>query len=242
MNSKKAKFIAFIFFVAISIGGSRFYGSKTPNTFTLLNHQGEISYEIKGESTFNTLEDTYINLSSGATVKTSEDSFAHLYIDSKTIITLDENTEVQVIVEDRWIELKIEEGKIWNRILEGDNGKEYIVSYQDFRFNTNEAIFSVDTTSASNNIIIKDNQIEISQFDKDKIVFKSILKDNRALTLEKDLKEPIIIPKEIEKSLWYRRNNYIDGSILNSIDRINSKNFTEEFSIIFENVDTYLGI
>jgi hypothetical protein len=146
---------------------------------------------------------------------TFKESSAYIILPDNSLISLDENTEVNVEIEQGNIKIQQYSGKTWNRVESLKNGNKFEVEAIDTRITAEGTIFGIEVFPESITTNIEDG----------KVVFQAT---NNQITLEEDQSATSSLgtatKKEMDNTLkvsrWYVRNKVLDVMKRSSLDNI----------------------
>lgn len=229
---KKLLFLGFslIVIVIIVAAATMLFLLKKEETFTLLTESGTVLYKKDGEE-YTQVATMSIELPNKTYIKT-EKAYAHVILPDKSMISLDQNTEIQIVLENNSTLIKQLIGKTWHRIQTVLSDEEYSVTtstaiasvrgtkfYVDSSETDSTFVYSIEDTVAVAQVI-PDHEIETLKYTNvDDGYIAEVPKDP-------DQEIPVFLGYiEIDKDIWYKRNLMIDklfdtGNLDNILDMI----------------------
>jgi hypothetical protein len=202
--------------VIIALLGTAYIVTKDkPHSFYLIKEEGTVMYKYDESGIYATLNQDEISLPKGSNVMIFEESSAYIILPDNSLISLDENTEVNVEIEQGNIKIQQYSGKTWNRVESLKNGNKFEVEAIDTRITAEGTIFGIEVFPESITTNIEDG----------KVVFQAT---NNQITLEEDQSATSSLgtatKKEMDNTLkvsrWYVRNKVLDVMKRTSLDNI----------------------
>lgn len=185
--------------------------------FTLYREDGVVFYKLPGDTGYTQLESDEKALTSGSVVKT-ETGYAHIVFPDKSMMSLDQNTEIQVNLDDENVSVTQLIGNTWHRVQELSSGDEYTIETATAVAAVRGTTFAVESTVDQTDIYVTEDEVEISQYFTEEN--KKILKNTQMLPNGKFISVPdfrvteeisiVDTPENIRESVWYKRNTVID--------------------------------
>ena len=187
--------------------------------FDLYKEEGQISYKADANSSYQDLREDEIELADKSFIKTSVGALAHVIFNDNSMISLDENTEIQVNYSGTSRDIAQTSGNTWHRIQKLTDNSAYQVETSNTLATVRGTIFGVkieDPTQTS--IYVTESQVEVSQttLENDKKVKKAtqMVQEGKQLGItkfDKDKKLDLTdISEEEKNSPWFKRNKVID--------------------------------
>lgn len=188
--------------------------------FMLIKESGSIEYKIAGEYT--KLDDDEIELPSGSFVKTG-DGVAHILLQDNSLISLDNNTEIQLKIENEKTDLLQLAGNTWNRIEKLSSGNGYQVQTPTTIAAVRGTEFGVLVPeSEQSDIFVLDSTVKVGKLKLENGVAdfadSNDLEKGRWYKYDHGETEINDIPEELTQSNFYKKNLLLND-ILNNTDK-----------------------
>jgi hypothetical protein len=187
--------------------------------FSLYREEGEVSYKSNLESSYQALSDEEIQLADKSFIKTGVGALAHVIFEDNSMISLDENTEIQVLYDNTSRNIAQNSGNTWHRIQKLTDNSAYQVETSNTLATVRGTIFGVKVENpAQTSLYVLESKVEVSQtaLENGKKVNKNtqMVTDGKHIGVPDfgDNKNPLLtdIPEEKKQSVWFKRNRFID--------------------------------
>jgi hypothetical protein len=208
------KKIAVVIVIALSLGTILVLSKDRNQSFYLIKEEGEIFYKLPTNPEYTQLLQDEISLTVGSSIRTDRYSSAHVLLPDNSLISLDENTEVTVDINEENVKITQMNGKTWNRVETLSHGHSYDVVNNSIRASANGTVFGfrIENTSAITNV--EEGIVALSIGDS-----AVLLEENEAgTTTDKATKGNI--SDDFKKTRWYIRNKIIDVVKRSGLDNI----------------------
>lgn len=187
----------------------------TVSKFTLIKESGDVQFKKNG--TYEKMQADEIELENKTFVKTTE-GLAHVFLPDNSMISLDNNTEVQILVSSNNTEIMQLAGSTWHRVKKLTSSDNYQVETPTALATVRGTKFAVETTNKNSEIYVTQSVVEVGQLDTS--TGEKVWKNRKNLTLNKlasvqDIKtrngfELNDIPESKKQLRWFQRNQSID--------------------------------
>ena len=228
MNKKVGCFLLTLIFGCLLffvLGSVFFYLSLQNNSQILLyKESGEVSYKSE-TGTYQKLLDDSISIKDGSYIKTG-DGYAHVIFADNSMMSLDQNTEVQILVENDSIDIMQLVGNTWHRVQTLTQGKSYQVDTQNAIAAVRGTKFAIEKDREDDyhtNIYSIEDSVSTTGKPVGKIdaigTAVDISEGYYAFIYTGSEIETKSISKEIQNSSWFTKNYWIDQIYDNYIDK-----------------------
>jgi hypothetical protein len=194
--------------------------AKSEEQAVLVLESGLVTFKLPGSETYQTLaqEETYIP--NGSFIKTEKDSYARVFFPDNSLVSLDQQTEIQVVYNNSEITIQQLIGKTWNRVQTVAKGGSFKVETPNTIAAVRGTVFGVEVDQDQNSSVnVDESEVEVSSFELDKEGKVKILK---TIKLNKDqftrvqkakllaeLKSEGLLEDQ-KLTFWYIRNKILD--------------------------------
>lgn len=190
--------------------------NNDPAKFILVKELGNVMYKADSTDEYIELLDAEIELSSGSFIRTGEDSYARIFLADNSLISLDQDTEIQVVI-DKGSSVAIDQllGNTWHRVQTVLNGNEYKVNTMNTIAAVRGTIFGVNVLNdETSEVFVIDSLVDVSAHENGSVIdtvgvqpgeLANVLPDNNSIKIT--IKT---IPEELKDSYWYKRNMMVD--------------------------------
>lgn len=216
--------IALILIVG-SLAGFMFLKNQNKNVQDLVLYKDTGSIMYKTESGNYTPVDSDKKLvPNHSFIKTGTDGLAHLILPDKSMISLSQNSEMQVNYDSGTTKILQTLGNAWFRIQKLAGKNDFTVETSTTVATVRGTIFAVES-GKEDVVYVTESSVEIAQLkDQDGKKTKEnvqTLTENKLATITKDQKDPakiVDIPEEKKNSTWFKRNQIIDKEFKQGIN------------------------
>lgn len=184
-------------------------------TFTLLIEKGTVYYKEEGKE-YVKAEGQTLELPNNAYLKT-EGAYAHVILPDKSMISLDQNTEILITFDGNSTEIKQFLGKTWHRVHTLTQDEDYTVTTSTAVAAVRGTKFNVDSADPLATYVYSiQDTVEVAQLESgkgtDELTYRSVSDGYIAEVVQKPVEEiPVFLAYiEIDKDAWYKRNLLID--------------------------------
>ena len=181
--------------------------------FLLVLEAGEVSFRSEGGE-YERLDLEEVELVSGSYVKTGGDGLAHVVLQNNSVVSLDNNTELQVNISEEKTSVFQLIGSTWNRI---ENISGYEVQTSDIVAAVRGTVFAVDISPDGSDVTVIESEVEVSDY---RVVdgVRQLLNSKRVpagkfLKFRSQLLDVVDIPEEILRRRWYLQNISLDSEL-----------------------------
>jgi len=218
--------------------------------FNLYKEEGQISYKAYSNASYQELKDDQIELADKSFIKTGVGALAHVIFNDNSMVSLDENTEIQVNYTGASRDIAQTSGNTWHRIQKLTDNSAYQVETSNTLATVRGTIFGVKVENPTQtSLYVIEHQVEVSQtaLENGKKINKAtqMVQEGKHLGIPDfggDKKPDLTdIPEEKKNSPWFKRNKLIDGDYkqeqgLKLIQKIkNDANFKQKLKNIKDN-------
>ncbi|KKQ36312.1 MAG: lipoprotein LipL45 [candidate division WS6 bacterium GW2011_GWA2_37_6] len=212
--------VLFLLIGTTAVMGNLVFTEKSKNTeFTLVKETGTIYYKSQDDTDYKELDKTEITLTSGSFVKTDKDSYAKIFLEDNSLISLDQSTEIQLDLKESSTNINQLVGRTWNRVRTVSKGGEYEVKTPNAIAAVRGTIFGIDAINNDHSIaFVIENSVDVSRYEKkgdEQNILETIglspdematiIRDDKSFRIEKQE-----IPDEFKNDFWFKRNTIID--------------------------------
>ncbi|MBI2103764.1 FecR domain-containing protein [Candidatus Woesebacteria bacterium] len=216
---KSLLIIGIVLIILIVVGGVFVLRNRIgrSQTLTVFKDSGEVLYKPEGGE-YSSIDADEFEIPNKSFVKTGEDGLAHVVLPDDSIISLSENSEMQInydIATGVFQSL----GSAWFRVQKLVGGAKFTVETPTAIAAVRGTIFGVERPVADGEEVsyVTDGSIEIAQLkeqDEEKVRQNSQeLGENKLAkirTVDQGAPEVIDIPEEKRQTPWFRRNEIIN--------------------------------
>jgi len=201
--------------------------SSTPNSnlvqdvqFELYKETGQVSFKAENQDNFETLEADQTTLKNKSFVKTGADTLAHIIFSDNSMISLDKNTEVQVVFEAKNRNILQSTGNSWHRLRKITEGGNYQVETSNTLATVRGTIFGLKIEpNLDSGVYVLENQVQVDQtaLENGKKVVKNtqLVAENKHLNVPNFDEANEIILTDISDAKkntdWFERNRLLDS-------------------------------
>lgn len=187
--------------------------------FNLYKEEGQISYKADSNSSYQDLNEEQIELPDKSFIKTSIGALAHVIFNDNSMISLDENTEIQVNYSATSRDIVQTSGNTWHRIQKLTDNSAYQVETSNTLATVRGTTFGVKIENPTQtSLYVTESQVEVNQtaLENGKKVKKATQMVNEGKHLgipdfggdkKPDLTD---ISAEKKNTPWFKRNKVID--------------------------------
>jgi len=181
-------------------------------TFTLIKESGKVEFK-KSIENYQTLENDEIDLPSKSFVKTSEGE-AHVVFGNNSMLSIDKNSEVEIIVDNQNTLINQLSGSTWNRVKKLTGSENYQVETPTALATVRGTKFGVELSknpSEISGIYLVESKIDVAQKSSKKTETlnpKEYL-EVKPNTQENSVKSGELLDENFQ-GRWYKRNRLID--------------------------------
>ena len=160
--------VLFLLIGTTAVMGNLVFTEKSKNTeFTLVKETGTIYYKSQDDTDYKELDKTEITLTSGSFVKTDKDSYAKIFLEDNSLISLDQSTEIQLDLKESSTNINQLVGRTWNRVRTVSKGGEYEVKTPNAIAAVRGTIFGIDAINNDHSIaFVIENSVDVSRYEK----------------------------------------------------------------------------
>lgn len=226
MRTKYLTYFLIVFVVAASLvlgylllnsnGGAV---TSTDDSAVLIYEGGTVSYKLSESDIYAELTEDEISLPSGSYVKTDEAAFASIFLPDNSLISLSENTEIQINYSPEAVDLKQLVGETWNRVQTLSNGGTFQIESPNTIAAVRGTIFDVIVEGENSTTVHVDESIvEVSELDTnengEKVVVESVdVNQGEWIKVSKDDPEHMMkeeAGEEFTQRDWVQKNKDLD--------------------------------
>lgn len=252
--------------LALIFGILFFLKQRTDNSaFTLYRESGEVFYKTSEASSYLSMTDNKVDLPSGSFIKTGK-GLAQIVYPDNSVMSLDENTELQIHIDSAGTSIYQNAGNTWHRVESLSKGKEYKVETPTTLAAVRGTKFAVGVLSPDlSEVYVIENEVDIAQVElvdgeKKFSEFRQLVQ-NKLAKIHNYMSEKGIemqdLPEEYRKRVWFLRNQLLDqqfdenpvGDFIKRIINTDNtslqqklENFDKFDSAIRERIDNYLDM
>lgn len=220
----KNKFLLIIPVVSVVLAVIIFFtltskNAEAQSVITLVRESGTVLFKESEEAEYKDMNDDEITITSGSFIKTKENAFARVFLPDNSLISLDQNTEIQVNVEGNKFNINQLIGQTWNRVQSVSSGGEFTIKTPNTIAAVRGTIFGVNVPSSEiTYVYVNDGKVEVNRYE----VVENEEKIIETITLEKEdivqvLKDSDVfefhkfkLDEEWTDHFWFLRNFIID--------------------------------
>ena len=208
--------------------------SKTQNTntaqnteeikFDLYKEAGTVSYKGENDTNYADLQEDQLSLKSKSFVKTGADTEAHIIFNDNSMISLDQNSEIQVVYNGNDRNIIQSAGNSWHRLQKLTQGNNYQVETSNTLATVRGTIFGVKVEdSLDSGVYVLESQVEVNQqtIEDGKMITKETQLVSQGKHIEisdfkKGKKMKLTDISETKKNTnWFERNQVLDQEYKN---------------------------
>lgn len=177
-------------------------GISNTNNFVLIKDSGIVSYKTDGS--YIQMKEPQITLSDKTFVKTAAGS-AHILLPDNSLVSLDSDTEIQVNLSDKGVDIKQMAGNTWNRVEKLVKDSSYTVHTPSLLAGVRGTIFGVSISDTTEQVFVVKDTVAVSAGANN----KDVTADNMAELTDGNLAVSAT-PTDITQSDWYLNNVELD--------------------------------
>jgi hypothetical protein len=220
LMDKLKSIVTLLILFAIGAGVFFFLKNRKPEAnFTLYKEDGSVLYKTQNGS-YSTLTENQIILENHSFIKTEQGS-AHVIFPDNSLMSIDENTELQINIDSSETVINQFVGNTWHRVQKLSSEKGYKVETPTTVATVRGTKFSVEVDSKNgfaSNIYVTESKVEVGQISKDKetktIKNTELVQTGQYAKVESILKRQkfdiTALPKDKENTQWFRKNKKLD--------------------------------
>jgi hypothetical protein len=217
----KKSFLPIVFLGAIGIIVAIAFMTVTKsetNTFALYRENGDVYYKEDITDEYILLEQDEMTLEHKSFVKTTS-GYAHILFEDGSMLSLDNNSEVQVFFAQDRIEINQQAGNVWHRVI---GGKAYSVVTLASSVETLGTIFAVhyeDGNKQQATIYVIEDSVRVKQIietsGKKSESAELVIQNGQSISFSPKtaFSQELVssISESVSTSIWYKRNVIIDS-------------------------------
>ncbi|KXK27627.1 MAG: FecR protein [candidate division WS6 bacterium OLB20] len=189
--------------------------AEADNGFSLVREAGSVRYKESADQDYADMPADEISLPAGSFVQTSEGAFARIFLPDNSLISLSENTEVQVVWDDSTVSIQQLVGKTWNRVQSVTSGGEFTVETPSAVAAVRGTIFGVDVIDSETSVYVTEGDVDVTRF----LLREGVKRPDQTISLTGNEHADVLPEGQLQKRpvrddektrLWFRRNRAID--------------------------------
>jgi len=218
-----SKILILLAILIFSLSAIFLFNSKPVNrqkvpTFALYKISGEVFYKKEGSKTYYRLVVPKINLPNHTFVKTKKGT-AQAILPDKSLISIDQDTEIQINFSDQKTSIVQTAGRTWHRLKKLLGKKEYEVTTPTSVATVRGTKFAVAIAgNKATEIFVTESKVEVAQVKEED--GKKVVEETKEITEGQIAEVPQFepgkglkveeIPQEIKQEDWFKENSEVD--------------------------------
>lgn len=206
--------------------------SDTQDTALLTKETGDVQYKLPNAESFVSLDSNEVKVPTGTSVKTGDESLAHVVFPNNSLMSLSKNTEIVLNFEDGKINIFQILGNTWHRVEKVLQGQSYTVETPTTLATVRGTEFNVGMLpDGGAEVYVMESVVDVSKIAKTdgemKIEeTKKVEKDKHIFLKKADAEKPmqvVDLPANKKNTAWFKRNTKITEEIKKAEEEMQKK-------------------
>jgi hypothetical protein len=187
--------------------------------FDLYKESGNVSYKGENDSSYTELKEDQLSLKNKSFVKTGADTDAHIIFNDNSMISLDQNSEIQIVYDGQNRDIIQSAGNSWHRLQKLTQGNTYQVETSNTLATVRGTIFGVKVEdNKESSVYVLEHQVEVNQETTEN--GKKVIKDTQMVPEGKHMGIPDFengkkmdladISEDKKNTDWFEKNRLLD--------------------------------
>lgn len=233
------KLIVILIPIVLLVGFVVVVNDKKTDAFFLVKEEGQVFFKGNDTESYLEVKQDEISVANGTYVKTSEFSSAHIVLPDNSVISLDEQTEIQIKFIDDSVEVMQLTGNTWNRVETLTSGNSFTVKSGDTVVDAQGTIFHFEVKEDETvTAAVEEHSVVLSEGGQEVIVSET----ESAFTTPTGEITKLSTEDSFKKTRWYLRNKVLDQIKRTGLDNIFLKDKLKKEFIRDELVQTRFNI